>query len=152
MMTDLLRTKDKAKARLIDPRHHHYDRKIVEHLEEFLSVMRGKGKSEKDKDRKETILRKLVGELKSLTDITHKAIDADLAGIEGSAGNKKIHLSAISILVAWRLKKDRRNRVGILRCPGSTAMPNAVGVNTSDRIGNRVKEVSLRGAGPPTRE
>src|SRR4051794_32627034 len=57
MMTDLLRTKDRVKARLIAPRQHHHDRKASEHLDEFLPVMRARGKSEKDKERKEAILR-----------------------------------------------------------------------------------------------
>jgi integrase len=107
MMADLLRTKDREKAKVIDPRQRHYDRKIGEHLDEFLPVMRAKGKSEKDKDRKEAILRAFVGGLKSLTDLTHEAIDRYLAGVEGSSGNKKKHLSAISIFIAWLIKKDR---------------------------------------------
>jgi integrase len=107
MMADLMRTKDRVKARLIDPRQHHYDRKAAEHLEEFLPVMRAKGKSEKDKERKETILRAFVGRLRSLTDLTHEAVDHYLAGVGGSTGNKKKHLSAISVFVKWLLKKDR---------------------------------------------
>ena len=51
MMADLLRTKDRDKARLTDPRQKHYDRKIAEHLEEFLPVMQDGGKSDKDKER-----------------------------------------------------------------------------------------------------
>jgi hypothetical protein len=39
MMADLLRTKDRSKAKIIDPRQQHYDRKIGEHLDEFLPVM-----------------------------------------------------------------------------------------------------------------
>ena len=107
MMTDLLRTKDRVKAKLIDPRQHHFDRKAVDHLEEFLPVMRARGKSEKDKDRKEAILRAFAANIRSLTDLTHEAVDEYLAGVAGSAGNKKKHLSAISVWVAWLLKKDR---------------------------------------------
>ncbi len=107
MMADLLRTRDRGKAKIIDPRQRHYDRKIGEHLDEFVPVMRAKGKSEKDKDRKEAILRAFVADLRSLTDLTHETIDRYLAGVEGSSGNKKKHLSAISVFVAWLLKKDR---------------------------------------------
>jgi integrase len=107
MLTDLMRTKDRVKAWLIDLRQHHYDRPAREHLDEFLPVMRAKGKSEKDKDRKETILRAFVGRLRSLTDLTHDAVDRYLAGVGGSTGNRKKHLSAISVWVKWLLKKDR---------------------------------------------
>jgi integrase len=107
MLADLMRKKDRVKARIIDPRQEHYDRKIVEHLDEFLPVMRANGKSERDKDRKETILRAFVADLRSLTDLTHDAVDHYLAGVKGSAGNKKKHLSAISVWVKWLLKKDR---------------------------------------------
>jgi integrase len=107
MMADLLRTKDRQKAGLIDPRRKHYDRKIVEHLEEFLPYMREGGKSERDKGRKETILRAFVGGLKSLTDLTHEAVTRYLASVGGSVGNRKKHLSAISVWVKWLLNEDR---------------------------------------------
>lgn len=107
MMTDLMRTKDRVKARLADPRQRHNDRKLSEHLDEFLPVMRSRGKSEKDKERKEAILRAFVADLRSLADITHEAIDRYLANVEGSTGNRKKHLSAISVFIVWLLKKDR---------------------------------------------
>jgi integrase len=107
MLADLLRTRDREKAKIVDPRQKHYDRKIVEHLEEFLPVMRSRGKSDKDKDRKEAILWAFIADLKSIRDITHEAIDSYLAGVKGSSGNRKKHLSAISIFVAWLVKKDR---------------------------------------------
>src|SRR5688572_24265606 len=68
LMTDLMRTKDRVKARLVDPRQHHYDRPLAAHLDEFLPVMRSKGKSEKNKDRKESILRAFCGNLRTLPD------------------------------------------------------------------------------------
>jgi integrase len=107
MMTDLMRSKDRVKARLVDPRQHHYDRPAKEHLEDFLLVMRAKGKSGKDKDRKEAILRAFAQNLRSLADITHEAVDRYLASVGGSTGNRKKHLSAVSIFVRWLLKKDR---------------------------------------------
>src|SRR5207249_6147254 len=33
--------------------------------------------------------------------------DRYLGGVEGSTGNRKKHLSAISVFIAWLLKKDR---------------------------------------------
>jgi integrase len=98
---------ERGQAEMVDPRKEHLERSALEHLEEFLPVMRSKGKSEKDKNRKEAILRAFVGRLRSLSDLNTKAVDGYLAGIGGSTGNRKKHLSAISIWVAWLLKKDR---------------------------------------------
>ena len=107
MMADLLRTKDRDKAGLTDPRQKHVDRKIAEHLDEFLPVMREGGKSDKDKGRKETILRAFVADMKSLSDLTHEAASRYLARVGGSPGNRKKHLSAISVWVKWLLNEDR---------------------------------------------
>jgi integrase len=98
---------ERGQAEMIDPRKGHLERKAADHLEEFLPVMRARGKSEKDKDRKEAILRAFVGTLGWLSGLTPAAVDRYLAGVGGSAGNKKKHLSAISVWVAWLLKKDR---------------------------------------------
>ncbi len=98
---------ERGQAGMTDPRKGHLERAALEHLEEFLPVMRGKGKSEKDKDRKEAILRAFVGKLRTLSDLTPTAVDRYLAEVGGSAGNKKKHLSAISVWVKWLLKKDR---------------------------------------------
>jgi integrase len=98
---------ERGEAEMTDPRKDQLVRKAIEHLEEFLPVMRAKGKSEKDKDRKEAILRAFVGNLVTLTDLTYEAVDLYLSGLKGSSGNKKKHLSAISIWVTWLRKKDR---------------------------------------------
>ena len=107
MFADLMRTKDRVKARLIDPRQHHYDRRLADHLDEFLPVMRTRGKSDQDKLRKEAILLAFAAGLKTLPELTHEAVDRYLAALPGSTGNKKKHLSAISGFVKWLLKKDR---------------------------------------------
>jgi integrase len=98
---------ERGVAEMTDPRKEHLERSARQHLDEFLPVMRAKGKSEKDKDRKEAILLAFAGKLKALSDLTTEAVDNYLAGVKGSAGNKKKHLSAISVWVAWLLKKDR---------------------------------------------
>jgi len=98
---------ERGEAEMSDPRKDQLERKAIEHLEEFLPVMRAKGKSEKDKNRKEAILRAFAGNLVTLTDLTHEEVDRYLSGVKGSSGNKKKHLSAISIWVTWLRKKDR---------------------------------------------
>jgi integrase len=45
--------------------------------------------------------------VKTLPELTHEAVDRYLAGVEGSTGNKKKHLSAISVFATWLMKKDR---------------------------------------------
>jgi integrase len=98
---------ERGEAGMTDPRRGHLERNAIDHLEEFLPVMRAKGKSEKDKDRKEAILRAFVEKLGPLSDLTPAAVDRYLIGVAGSAGNKKKHLSAVSIWVTWLIKKDR---------------------------------------------
>ncbi len=98
---------ERGEAGMTDPRKEHLERPALEHLEEFLPVMRGKGKSVKDKDRKEAILRAFVAALRPLSDLSAAAVDRYLAAVAGSAGNKRKHLSAISVWVAWLLRKDR---------------------------------------------
>ncbi len=98
---------ERGAAEMTDPRKVHLERLATEHLDEFLPVMRAKGKSDKDKDRKEAVLRAFVATLKPLSDLTHESVDRYLVTVHGSSGNKKKHLSAISVFVAWLLKKDR---------------------------------------------
>jgi integrase len=98
---------ERGQAGMVDPRKEHLVREAIEHLEEFLPVMRANGKSDKDKDRKEAILRAFVKKLKSLSELSPAAVDRYLAALSGSSGNKKKHLSAISVWVTWLLKKDR---------------------------------------------
>lgn len=98
---------ERGEAEMTDPRREHRERKALEHLEDFLPVMRARGKSGKDKARKEAILRAFIGRLTTLADLTTEAVDRYLAGVSGSTGNKKKHLSAISVFVKWLLKKDR---------------------------------------------
>ncbi len=69
--------------------------------------MRANGKSEKDKDRKEAILEAFVATLGPLSGLKMEAVDAYLAGVGGSAGNKKKHLSAIAVWVTWLTEKKR---------------------------------------------
>jgi hypothetical protein len=90
---------ERGEAEMADPRKGHKGRTALEHLEEFLPVMRASGKSEKDKGRKEAILRAFAGKLGTLAGLTHEAVDRYLSGVKGSAGNKKKHLSAVSVRV-----------------------------------------------------
>lgn len=136
MMTDLMRTKDRVKARLVDPRQEHNDRNLIEHLEEFLPVMRAKGKSEKDKSRKESILRGFAANLKTLPELTHAAVDRYLSSVGGSTGNRKKHLSAISIFVNWLLKKDRIETNPLIRVDAPTG-----GKKTKERRALAVEQI-----------
>jgi hypothetical protein len=88
---------ERGQAGMTDPRKEHKGRTALEHLEEFLPVMRASGKSGKDKDRKEAILQAFARKLPTLADLTHEAVDRYLAGVKGSTGNKKKHLSAVSV-------------------------------------------------------
>lgn len=100
-------TLERGEAEMTDPRKEHLEKPALTHLEEFLPVMRARGRSAKDKARKEVIPRTFAGRLKTLGDLTPAAIDRYLAAVKSSAGNRKKHLSAISVWAAWLLKKDR---------------------------------------------
>lgn len=101
---------ERGQSGMVDPRQKHREKPLAEHLEEFIPIMRSRGKSEKDKSRKEAILRRFASKLTSLSELTHDAVDKYLAKVNGSAGNKRKHLSAISVWVKWLLKKDRIER------------------------------------------
>ena len=98
---------ERGQAEMTDPRKVHLERPAREHLDEFLPVMRSRGKSQKDKARKEAVLRAFVATLGPLSELTAGSIDRYLASVRGSTGNKKKHLSAVSVFVGWLLKKDR---------------------------------------------
>src|SRR5262249_44799853 len=76
---------ERGQAEMTDPRKEHLERKAADHLEEFLPVMRARGKSEKDKARKEAILRAFAATLGALSGLSTGAIDRYLAGVRGSA-------------------------------------------------------------------
>lgn len=98
---------ERSQAGMVDPRKKHLEAPAADHLEEFLPVMRATGKSGKDKDRKEAILRAFAATLGTLSDLSHAAVDRYLAAVGGSSGNKRKHLSAVSVWVTWLLRKDR---------------------------------------------
>ncbi|MFM8271118.1 MAG: tyrosine-type recombinase/integrase [Gemmata sp.] len=113
---------ERGEAEMTDPRKEHLDRLAVSHLEDFLPVMRANGKSEKDKARKEAILRGFLtaAGVRTLSELDGAAVDRYLTSVSGSAGNKKKHLSAISIWVKWLLKKDRIATSPLLRIDAPT--------------------------------
>jgi integrase len=129
---------ERGEAEMTDPRKEHKERTALEHLEEFLPVMRASGKSEKDKDRKEAILRAFAGKLGTLAGLTHEAVDRYLAGVKGSTGNKKKHLSAVSVWVKWLLKKDRIEANPLARLD----VPNG-GRKTKERRPLTVQQIQL---------
>jgi integrase len=98
---------ERGEVEMTDPRKKHLDRPAKEHLDEFLPVMRASGKSKKDKDRKEGILKAFVATLGPLRDLTADSVSRYVSAVPGSAGNKKKHLSAVSVFVTWLLDNDR---------------------------------------------
>lgn len=80
---------ERGEAEMTDPRKVHLERPTKEHLDEFLPVMRSRGKSEKDKARKEAVLRAFLATLGPLSELTAGAIDRYLVSVRGSARNKK---------------------------------------------------------------
>ncbi|MBP3954413.1 hypothetical protein J8F10_03795 [Gemmata sp. G18] len=88
---------ERGQAEMTDPRKEHLKRGAAEHLDEFLPVMRAKGKSEKDKDRKEAVLRAFAGTLKSARTRRVPASRATQTHRTSPLEPTKLHISLASI-------------------------------------------------------
>lgn len=129
MMGDRLRSRELGRGQMVDPRKHHLDRPILEHLEDYLAEQDG----ELDEfyfTQKRRIVRVIVTEtgMETLADLTHEAVDAYLTGmkkrrelksgktaIPASAATRKKHLTAIHSFAEWCEKKDRLERNPLYR-------------------------------------
>lgn len=129
MMGDRLRKRELGRGQMVDPRHHHLERPILEHLEDYLAEQDG----ELDSfyfHQKRRIVRLIVAEtgMRTLADLTHEAVDAYLTGmkkqrqlksgktaIPASAATRKKHLTAIHSFAEWCEKKDRLERNPLYR-------------------------------------
>jgi integrase len=115
-LNDLNRDLERGESNLADPFKTHKKRPLLSHLEEYLPVMRRKGKSSQDHDRKEQILRGFVAGLRSLSELTTDNIDKymvhlswDDATNDPAPNTVRKHLSALSGFIDWLVKKKRMN-------------------------------------------
>ncbi len=122
MLGDLIRRRELGKANMLDPREHHLNRAIGEHVAEYLAHIRMEGRSEKYLSEKERILNVVLGatEIRTLAGLDADRIDSYLAGMRASAATRKKHLSTINSFAEWCRKKDRieRNPLDRVTVPG----------------------------------
>lgn len=117
MLGDLLRNRELGKANMVDPRKHHLERPVNEHVAEYLAHIRMEGRSDKYMSEKARILKVILSscEIETLSDLTADEIDAYLADMEVAAATKRVHLTAINAFAEWCEKKDRIERNPLYR-------------------------------------
>lgn len=111
MLADLLRTKDRTRARLIDPHQIHLDRAIGEHMEEYIASVTQSGKVKPGKYllEKKRILQTIfrVAKIGTLADLTGDTIDAYMDALETSPATRRVHHTAINAFADWLVQKKR---------------------------------------------
>lgn len=111
MLADLLRTKDRTAARLIDPFQPHLDRAALEHMEEYLTSIRQSGKVKDGKYfvEKRRILNTILARagVKALRDLTGEAVNNYMNGLTTSAATRKVHLTAVNAFADWLVGMKR---------------------------------------------
>lgn len=129
MMGDRLRNRELGRGQMVDPRKHHLERPILEHLEDYLAEQEGELEPFYHSE-KRRIVRLIAAEtgMKTLADLTHEAVDAYLTGMKkerrlksgktakpAAAATRKKHLTAIHSFAEWCEKKDRLERNPLYR-------------------------------------
>lgn len=111
MFADLLRTRDRKAAGLIDPHQSHLSRPIREHIDEYLTTIQASGKvqSEKYFSEKRRILNSFVKStgMRVLADLTGEATNAYLTRLKSSAGTKRVHHTAVNAFADWLVRMKR---------------------------------------------
>ncbi len=129
MMGDRLRNRELGRGQMVDPRKHHLERPILEHLEDYLADQDGELEAFYFTE-KRRIVRLIAAEtgMKTLADLTHEAVDGYLTGMKkertlksgkkakpAAAATRKKHLTAIHSFADWCEKKDRVERNPLYR-------------------------------------
>lgn len=111
MMTDLLRTGERTRARLVDPFQPHLDRPAAEHVEEYLESVTATGKVKPGKylTEKRRILTTVLTKagVRRLSDLTGAAVDAYMDALTCSAATKRVHHTAVNAFADWLVTKKR---------------------------------------------
>ncbi len=109
MMTDLLRTKDRVKAGLVDP--FDLNNPIEPHITDYLASIAASGKVKQGKylAEKERILRLILrrAKVRALADLNGAIIDRYMDGLKCSVGTKRIHHTTINVFADWLVTKRR---------------------------------------------
>ena len=152
MLTDLLRSKDRATAKLIDPFRPHLDRGISEHIEEYLASITATGKVKPGKylTEKRRILTTILSKagVKRLGELTADRIDEYMDALTCSAATKRVHHTALNAFAEWLLTKKRLQTnplLSVARPQGGKTMRKRRALNPTElqRLINAARERPL---------
>lgn len=111
MLTDLMRTKDRTRAKLVDPFQPHLDRPAGEHVDEYLESITASGKVKPGKylTEKRRILTTILTRagVKTLADLNGAAIDRYMDALTSSTGTRRVHHTAVNAFADWLVVKKR---------------------------------------------
>lgn len=109
MLAKLLKNKERGKAGLIDPFEKHLSRPVLDHLEEYLPVMRERTSNEVYKIETERIIRTIISTtgMKLLADFTAERIEDYLLGLTVAPTTKKKRHSAMNGFADWLFQRKR---------------------------------------------
>jgi len=140
MMTDLLRTKDRVKAGLVDP--FDLNKPIEPHINDYLVSIVASGKVKKGKYLAEKcrILRLILSRTKvrALAELSGAVIDRYMDGLKCSVGTKRIHHTTINVFADWLVTKRR------LASNPITSVARPAGSTTKTRQRRALKPAELQ--------
>jgi hypothetical protein len=87
MLTELMRQKERERARLVNPYKVHLDRPLSEHVADYLSALNAEGVSDKHFSERSRCLLAVIQDIhaKYLPDLTAEKVDRFIASMETSA-------------------------------------------------------------------
>jgi integrase len=149
-MNNLVKAMERGEAGLTDPFKQHLDRAVVEHLEEYLPILRKRVRDDKYYSETERILRKTLTTVNAmvLSDLTADAVEKYLTSMDAAPNTRKKHHSAMSGFVKWLFKRKRIERNFMLTVDVPTGdvvtKVRSLDANELQRLLNTARERPLR--------
>jgi integrase len=111
-LNKVVRSLERGDAGLTDPFKEHLDRAAVEHLEEYLPVLRERVSDGKYFSETERILRTVLADcgVATLRDLTADRVENYLTAKKAAPNTRKKHHSAVSGFAKWLFKRKRIER------------------------------------------
>ncbi len=123
MLTDLLQQREREKAGLVDKSLEHLQRPIAEHVADFLAHLKTKGVCDDYYAERERCLLAVLGEAKTLIELTADAIETFVNKFKGSARTKDIYRAAVFQFCNWLVKKGRLEKNPVLHVTKPSGKP-----------------------------
>lgn len=115
MMVDLLKAKERKEAGLVDDTLGHLTSPIQGHLDDFLGTLKTKGVCDDYYVERERCLKAVIGEAKTLAELTAPKVEKFIKSVDASARTKDIYRAAIFQFCNWLVKNDRMEKNPILK-------------------------------------